>query len=83
MTISEDSVKITTRKAFIFLKPFRILLNQQPCKFLERNGKIGKGTLIFPKRWLPRNQLVTHIPYYFFFQFSQKKWLEWHHVSQK
>lgn len=48
-TTWEDSLKITTREAFLLLRAFRILLDQQPCKFLERNRNIGKGTLIFPK----------------------------------
>lgn len=41
----EDSLK-TARKAFIGVWGFRSLLDQQPCKLPERNGKTGEGVLL-------------------------------------
>lgn len=52
VTVPEDSLKIT-RKAFIFLHDFRILLDQQPSKLLERNGKIGESVHILSKMLTP------------------------------
>lgn len=48
-TAPKDSLNITIKEAFLFLRAFRILLDQTPGQLSERNGKIGKVVLILPK----------------------------------